>query len=37
MSILDNSISQKPSSEIIANNIKVTARQTFQFMVNASW
>ena len=35
MSILDNSISQKPSSEIIANNIKVTARQTFQFMVNA--
>jgi hypothetical protein len=35
MSILDNSIPQKPASEIIANNIKVTTRQTFQYMVNA--
>lgn len=35
MSILDNPIPQKPASEIISNNIKVAARQTFQSMVNA--
>jgi hypothetical protein len=35
MSILDNSSSQKPVPEIIAANIKVTARQTFQSMVRA--
>jgi hypothetical protein len=35
MSILDNSSSQKPIPEIIAANIKVTARQTFESMVRA--
>jgi hypothetical protein len=35
MSILDNSSSQKPVPEIIAANIKVTARQTFESMVRA--
>jgi len=35
MSILDNSSPQKPIPEIIAANIKVTARQTFQSMVNS--
>jgi len=35
MSILDNSSSQKTVPEVIAGNIKVTARQTFQSMVNA--